>query len=669
MGKIDKRGRPLEQDGSWRHGPRVLALWLLVFAAYSNSFEAGLVFDSAGVIEQDPRIQQATPQNVLSILTGPYWYVNKTAGLYRPVSTLSYWFNFAVLGDGRRPAGYHWINFGLHGMNVTLVYAFGVIIFGQSGLALALAAIWGLHPVLTESVTNIVGRADLLAAFGVLAGMLCHLRGAASAGVRRVGWLAALVAAQTVGLFSKENAVVLAGIMVLYDLIWFDRSTWRKRAPAYAVLAFPFAAYLYLRGGFDTHMVVEFTENPLVHAGFWTARLTAVKVIGKFLWLFFWPARLSADYSFNAVPVFNSIAASWENTKAVIALLVCIGFAILAVLLAIRRRQTEKPLLFFLVFFFVALSPVSNLSFIIGSIMAERFLYLPSVGLAGCAIAAIHLLAQRDSLKEPLAGQAAWGALALVCLAFAARTYARNIDWQDERTLWTSTVQTTPASARPHYNLGTVLAQIPEQSPNAIAEFEAALRIRPDYAEAHYNLGNAFARLPGRMPDAIAEYQAALRSAPNLAEAHYSLGNALSHTPGRLAEAIAEYRATIRIQPDHVNAHNNLGIALARAGGRLPEAIAEFQAALQIRPDYADAHNNLGSALMETPGRLPDAIAEYEAALRIQPGDSRAHINLGDALARAPGRLPEAIAQYEAALRIKPDPELQQMVDRLRARH
>ena len=208
-------------------------------------------------------------------------------------------------------------------------------------------------------------------------------------------------------------------------------------------------------------MLIDFTENPLVSAGFWTARLTAVKVVGKFLWLFLWPARLSADYSYNAVPLFGWRASNWEDAKALIALAVCLGAALLAVLLAVRWRRTGKPLLFFLVFFFVALSPTSNLIVLIGSIMAERFLYLPSVGLAGCVVAAIYALGQRRFLKRPAAARVAWAALGLVCLAFTARTYARNFDWQDDRSLWTSAVDVCPGSARPHYNLAIELERMP----------------------------------------------------------------------------------------------------------------------------------------------------------------------------------------------------------------
>jgi tetratricopeptide (TPR) repeat protein len=99
----------------------------------------------------------------------------------------------------------------------------------------------------------------------------------------------------------------------------------------------------------------------------------------------------------------------------------------------------------------------------------------------------------------------------------------------------------------------------------------------------------------------------------------------------------------------------------------LPDAIAEYQAALRLRPDFAKTHNNLGTALSKIPGRLPEAIAEYQAALRIEPDFVGAHINLGNALAQTPGRLPEAIAEYEAALRIKPDPQIRQILGRLRS--
>jgi len=641
---------------TWRrHGLRLLAIWGLILIAYSNSFQAALVFDNASIIERDPRIRQATAQNIASILTGGYRYVNATDGLYRPLTTFSYLLNYAVFGNGPHPAGYHWVNLVVHQINVALVYALAVATLGETAPAGALAAIWGLHPLLTESVTNIVGRADLLAAFGVLAGLLCHVRGASAAGRRKLAWWAGVAAAQAVGLFSKESAVVLPAVMLLYDLTWFDRAAWRARAPAYGALALPFAAFFYLRGQIHPHMLITFAENPLVRAGFWTARLTAVKVMGKLLWLFVWPARLSADYSFNAVPLFGWRLWNREDAKALVALAVLLSAAILALLPAFRRRRAARPMIFLLVFFFVAALPTSNLIILIGSIMAERFLYLPSVGLAGFVVAAIYALGQRLPLRRPATARVAWAALGAVCLAFAARTYARNLDWKDELSLWTSAVDVCPESAKAHYNLGKTLEPLPGRLPDAIAEYRAALRIDPADGEAHNNLGNALARIPGRLPEAIAEYQAALRLEPDRAQPHNNLGNILAGIPGRLPEAIAEYQAALRIEPGNAEVHYNLANALLRLPGRAPEAIAEYRAALRIDPDHADAHTNLGNALSGVPGGLPEAIAEYRAALRIEPDLASAHINLATALSGLPDGLPEAIAEYRAALRIRPD--------------
>lgn len=652
IGPEGKKPVAARRHGWQRHGWRLLAIWGLLVMAYSNSFQSGLVLDNAAIIGQDPRIRQVTTQNLFSILEGGYRYNNPDAGLYRSLTTFSYLVNYAVFGNGTRPGGYHWVNLAVHCVNVALVYSLGMAVFSETAPAFALAAIWGLHPVLTESVTNIVGRADLLAAFGVLAGLLCYAK-AESTGRRRLAWLAGLVGAQAIGVFSKESAAILPGLLLLYSLTWAVGTTWRARASAYAVLALPLAAFFYLRGEAHAHMVIPIADNPLVNAGFWTARLTAIKVIGHFLGLFLWPAHLSADYSFNAVPLFGGQASNWEDVKALIALAVCLAAAALIAILAVRARPIEKPLLFFLAFFFIALAPTSNLIVMIGSMMAERFLYLPCVGLAGLVAAAIHSLRQRSALR-PRALPMASAAVAVACFALAVRTYARNLDWKDDFSLWSSAVETVPGSAKAHYNLAKALEAIPGRTSQAIGEYRESLRIDPDHADVHNNLANALLAVPGGMPEAIAEYQAAMRLQPGRVEPHNNLANALLNMPGRLPDAIAEYQAALRIQPENAEVHYNLANALVHLPGQT-DAIAEYRAALRIDPNLVDAHINLANAIARTPQRLPEAIAEYRAALRIQPDSVGAHIALANALTTNPGGLPEAIAEYQSVLRLRPD--------------
>src|SRR5215831_9804723 len=139
----------------WRkHALLILALWTCALVAYSNSFTGGFVFDNS-IVLQDGRIKAVTPQNIDLILSQEYWYGWSLTGLYRPLTTFSYLLNYTILGNATQPAGYHWINFGLHAVNIGLVYALGLLLLGEIAPAVALAAVWSLHPLLTESVTNI----------------------------------------------------------------------------------------------------------------------------------------------------------------------------------------------------------------------------------------------------------------------------------------------------------------------------------------------------------------------------------------------------------------------------------------------------------------------------------------------------------------------------------
>jgi tetratricopeptide (TPR) repeat protein len=646
--KPDPRGVGLWNPRGWR----IAVLWILSLLTYSNTFQAGFVFDNRAVILEDARVHAATAQNVRRILTTEYWPDREASGLYRPVTTLSYLLNYAILGNGRDPEGYHWFNLLFHCFNVSLVYALGLAILEAPLPAFALAAIWCLHPVLTESVTNIVGRADLLAALGTLAGVLCYLRGQSSRAGRKVAWLTGLTAAQALGLFSKENAVILIALMLLSDFVWPERARVGKRMPFYVAVAAVCATFFLVRAQSHTHIKVFFTDNPLVGAGFWTARLTAVKVLGKYVWLFLWPASLSPDYSFNAIPLFSWRWTDWEDVKTVLAALLCV----IGIFSAIRWRGTQRPLSFFLSFFFIALLPTSNLTILTGSIMAERFVYLPYVGLAGCFVIGIQALAARVRPTWNAFPKTAWVAAGILAICFAARTYARNFDWQDDASLWTRAVEVCPQSAKARLIHGHVLLDIPGRLSDAIAEHEAALRIEPDYPLAHRSLAMALATIPARRDEAIDHFRAVLRSEPNDPQLHYNLGTVLAQVPEGVPEAISELKAAIRLDPNYIGAHNNLGSILASIPGQLPEAIIEYKNAIRLDPSLPMAHYNLGNALaVRGLSGLEEAVAEFRLAIKAQPDFAPAHNNLGTALAQMPGHLPEAIAEFRSAIHANPE--------------
>ena len=212
-----------------------------------------------------------------------------------------------MLGNAHEPAGYHWINFLLHLGNVFLVYALTRRLLREFWPSFFAAALWAVHPVLTESVTNMIGRSDLLAALAVLSGFLMYLKSAESAGLRRLAWLAGLMAVTAVGVFSKENAVAIVGVMALYELAW-----WKERKQGRVLLLgciatlLPIAAMLYQRSrvlAASPPAEFPFTDNPIVGTGFWTGRLTALEVIPRYLGLLLWPAKLSVDYSYAQIPL------------------------------------------------------------------------------------------------------------------------------------------------------------------------------------------------------------------------------------------------------------------------------------------------------------------------------------------------------------------------------
>jgi tetratricopeptide (TPR) repeat protein len=449
----------------------VAAVIGFAFFAYSNSFHAPFLLDNDPIILKDARINAVTGEHIYRIFHEEYWPTG-LSGLYRPVTTLSYLFNYAVLGNEANASGYHWINFLLHAMNIGLVYLLGMAIFEEMAPALLMAALWGVHPVLTESVTNIVGRADLIGAFGVLAALMAHRKALESSGARKAAWLCAMALAVTLGMFAKESTVVVVAVIAIYDLTFGRDASWKARMPSYAAVALPIAAYLYVRAAVLSGMpsvTFPFGDNPLIGAGFWTARLTAVKVIGRYLILLVWPAQLSWDYSFNEIPLYGT-ATGWEDAKAILSLLVCLGAAAAAIVC--WRRS--KPVFFAIAFFFATISPTSNLVIQIGSIMAERFLYLPSIGFAILAVYGLHRLAA----WKPETRKMLPAALGVVVLALAARTYARNGDWVDQGRFWRSAVDAAPGSYKTNQAAANNAVYLTQQDwDRAVAETDRALAI------------------------------------------------------------------------------------------------------------------------------------------------------------------------------------------------
>lgn len=416
----------------------------VVCAAYLNSLPLGLALDAA-VLSKDARIQSLTAENLLLILRGPYWPPDFLFGLYRPLTTLSFLFNYTILGSGQNGSGWHAINLLIHLVNTGLVYALARRVIKTPRTAWFAAALWAVHPVGVDTVTNVAGRADLLAAVGVLGGLFWYIRRESDSSAPPIVTAGVLFAIGFAGICGKESAAALPGLMLLWDMsLGSGTRDWKRRLPFYGATILAIALFLLVRPNLPP-MLVPVVDNAEVSAGFLTARLTALNVVAKYLFLLVWPLHLSSDYGYNQVPLAHpGNPLSWISP-----------ILIAALLAAVVIRHRRDPVLFFAAGWFgIALLPVSNLVVIIGAIMAERFLYLPALGFAIAAAVLLERMAAR--FASGWEREVALAAALLLGL-FTLRTAARNPDWKDDATLWASNLAGAPMSHKVHKNIGTAL--------------------------------------------------------------------------------------------------------------------------------------------------------------------------------------------------------------------
>jgi len=582
-----------------------VAVGLLAAAVYLGSLGNVFTFDDEGIIVDNPVVHGEA--GLARIFTSHYWAGEaRRSDLYRPLTIATYWINFRL--SGKSPWSYHLVNLLLHGAVTSLAFLIFLRLSGLLRAAAAAAILFAVHSVHTEAVASIVGRAELLAALFVLAAWLLRDR----------PWVAAPLF--FCGLLSKENAVVLPALLLVEDLAAWRAGKGRARSQAnwylqYVPCLIAIAAFLALRFAVLGGAIVP-SGGPFVHTPALHRILTAVAVIGRYLWLMVWPVQLSADYSYAQIPLVTS-PLDFGFLAGAGAMAGCAAIAWLG------RRRAPAVVIGILIFF-VALAPVSNLAFGIGVVMAERLLYLPSAGL--CLVAGTGIEALAAAFSPRRAAVVAILAVLAPAGALTARTAARIRVWRDQRTLFEATVRSAPRSALAHSSLATIY-QREGRLDEADAEYRRAIAIDPESAVAYAGLASLM-EARGRVQDALAAYREAIRLEPERRGTHNDLG-LLYQSEGRFEEAEAEFRRAITIDTDRAAPHSNLAILL-ESGGRLQEALAEHLQAARLDPTDVGVLNNLGRSLIAT-GNTQDAIAVLERAVSLSPGDPKPAVNLAAA--------------------------------------
>ena len=571
----------------------------------------------------------ASAQNLNLILHREYWWPTSWGELYRPVTTASFLLNYAILGNGENATGYHWINFLLHLGNVWLVYLLSLPLLKRTWPAFFAAALWAVHPIGTESVTNVVGRADLLAAMAVLGGLWLYVRSLDMPERHRKIAAIALFAIATAGVFSKENAAVLLGLMLLWDIgfgIGEQRQGVLRRVPAYAAVSASLALLWWVRRLVFEPLPVPlggFLENPIMGADFWTARLTAIKVIGLDLWLLVWPLHLACDRSYNQISL-----AGWSDPFAWLALLV-VG-AILAVALA--RFRKDRLIFFAAGFVAITLLPTSNLLFPIGSIMGERFLYLPSAGFAIAVVALAYRLGGERIAPVVL--------IAVIAL-FMFRTFARNFAWKDNLALASADVQVAPHSFKLHADLAYALS---EQDPvrnidRVIRESETAWGIvrslPPDLIPPSTlsDLGSYYATKGDQMGGTLtaqgrALYQKALSVLLRAREIDLARGK-------RYDQSLLAHGKPLAFRIGFQRLYLNLGVVYVRLG-RTVEALDAYRYARNLNPAARLPYDAISDTYLASGNPESAAITLVEKNLAI-PNDPDTISALRDLYGKIPG--------------------------------
>jgi Flp pilus assembly protein TadD len=560
--------------------------------------------------------------HVLNGLTwdGIVWaFTTPNVGNWLPLTWLSFMLDCQL--SRVNPGWMHLVNLLLHIANTLLLFAVLRKMTGALWQSAFVAAAFAIHPMHVESVAWITERKDVLSTLFLLLTLAVYVSYVRRRGMARYVLIVFLFA---LGLLAKPMLVTLPVLLLLLDYwplerIRGQRTEDRKRKtegvfqklstgqliiekiPFIALSVVSSVITFLVQSG--SSVVAPISDLPL-KARIANVFLSYTRYIGKL----FWPQNLAVFYPFDV----NSFA-FWQVAMCVLLLLVISIFVI-----RFGRNQKYLPVGWF--WFVVALVPVIGLVQSGFQSHADRYTYIPYIGLfIAIGWGLPELLSKWPQRKIAL------GLSMVISLATLGICAHRQVSfWDNSVTLFSHAIKVTQNNYIAHNNLGNAYAKLSRYQ-DAVEAYKQAVRIEPDKAKAYYNLGVSYEDL-GRHQDAIEYYKQAIRIKPDDALAHSNLGVTYGKL-GRWQDAIESYKQSIRIKSDYADAHYNLGNAYAKLS-RYQDAVEAYKQAIRIKPDYADAYYNLGIAYGKL-SRWQDAIDAYKQTIRIKPDYAKAYYNLG----------------------------------------
>lgn len=545
---------------------RVPLWWLaaglaaLTVATFAGAWTLGFVnFDDPQYVTENAHVTSGlTWANVAWAFTTGH------AANWHPITWLSHMLDVTLFGVAPGPA--HVMSLGLHVINVALLFLVLARATGAAMRSAVVAALFAVHPLHVESVAWIAERKDVLSAAFALVALFAYVTNVRQPSLgRRI----VAVAAFALGVMAKPMIVTLPIAMLLLDIWPLERPvTWRvvtEKTPFALLAAASIAITIVVeqRGG----AVAPFDPYPM------GARAAhAISAYVDYLAKAAWPARLAVFYP---LPIETSIG---RVTFAMVVLVAITAMAVAAF------RRAPYVLVGWL-WYIVMLLPVIGLIQVGGQAMADRYTYLPLVGIFIVVVWGVADLTRQWPARRAVLAVATGAAIAACAIA----AHLQLQVWRDSLSLWNHALEVTSENYRAENAVGVLLID-QGRIPDAVAHLNEAVRLEPAFAEAHNNLGTALLKT-GRVSDAMAEYQRALRLEPGLALAHNNLGLALARTSDT-DDALAQIREAARLDPNRPDFHYNLAVLLAGRGD-VAGARAELAAALAVRPDFAPASRML----------------------------------------------------------------------------
>uniref|UniRef100_A0A3P8S248 dolichyl-phosphate-mannose--protein mannosyltransferase n=1 Tax=Amphiprion percula TaxID=161767 RepID=A0A3P8S248_AMPPE len=617
---------------------------LVALLCFINSYDGEFVFDDSEAIVNNKDLRPTAPLN--NIWSNDFWGSNLSSNSshksYRPLTVLTFRLNYLVAG-GLHPVGFHVLNIVLHAViSALMIDVFAILIGGlaydEKGrilnhapkTSLLAAVFFAAHPVHTESVAGIVGRADLLCALFFQLSFLTYCKAFNKDDRFSVQWVVVSLLLCAAAMLCKEQ-----GITVLVSEIFRMGLLTRLALMGLGGLLMLYARWRIMGTGPPAFTEVD---NPASFAESVFLRIVNYNYYYSLnAWLLLCPWWLCFDWSMGCVPLIKS-ATDWRMVW--LLLLWCILIGLISQALCSQDSQRRRTLTLGLVLLVVPFLPACNIFFRVGFVIAERVLYLSSAGY--CLLLAYSL--GHCFCRWLLCVMV----LALLCV-YVVRCALRSHQWRSEQSLFSSALSVCPLNAKVHYNVGKNLAD-KGNTAAAVSYYREAVRLHPTYVHAMNNLGNIL-KEKNELIEAEQLLSKAVSIQPDFAAAWMNLG-IVQNSLQKFEKAEKSYWNAIRFRRKYPDCYYNLGRLYADQNRHI-DALNAWRNATVLKPDHSLAWNNM-VILLDNTGNLGQAELIGREALRLLPNDHTIMFSLANVLGKLQ-KYKESEGFFLHALRINPN--------------